>query len=57
MVFKKKIDSMGRIVLPKGVRDFLGIKEEDMLDIEIKKNEIVIRKSEEEKEKLVEIWN
>lgn len=57
MVFKKKIDSMGRIVLPKGVRDFLGIKEEDMLDIEIKKNEIVIRKSEseEEKEKSVEI--
>jgi AbrB family looped-hinge helix DNA binding protein len=55
MVFKKKIDSMGRIVLPKGVRDFLGIKEEDMLDIEIKKNEIVIRKSESEEEKPVEI--
>lgn len=40
----RKIDDLGRIVIPKEIRRQLGIKEGDSLEIFINEDEIVLRK-------------
>jgi AbrB family looped-hinge helix DNA binding protein len=44
MIFEKRIDSLGRIVLPKAIRDFLGFKEGDFLKIKVEDGKIIIYK-------------
>ncbi|MEE3429178.1 MAG: AbrB/MazE/SpoVT family DNA-binding domain-containing protein [Ruminococcus sp.] len=43
----KKIDDVGRVVLPKDVREELGLRINDMIKIDVEKDTIVIRKAEE----------
>ncbi|MBR2280760.1 MAG: AbrB/MazE/SpoVT family DNA-binding domain-containing protein [Ruminococcus sp.] len=43
----KKIDDVGRVVLPKDVREELGLRINDMLRIETENDRIVITKAEE----------
>ena len=39
---KRKIDSLGRIVLPKEIRRELDLKENDFLNIELKEGKIIL---------------
>lgn len=39
---KRKIDSLGRIVLPKEIRRELDLKENDFLNIELKERKIIL---------------
>lgn len=43
----KKIDDVGRVVLPKDVREELGLRINDMLKIEVENNSIIIKKADE----------
>lgn len=43
----KKIDDVGRIVLPKDIREELGIKLNEMLKIDVEDGKIVICKAED----------
>ena len=45
MKIKKQIDNLGRIVIPKFIRESLNIKTEDYLEIEILKDKIIIKKA------------
>ncbi|MBQ5397851.1 MAG: AbrB/MazE/SpoVT family DNA-binding domain-containing protein [Ruminococcus sp.] len=49
MIYKsyKKIDSLGRVHLPKDFRREIGLGENDDILIEVKENAIVITKAEE----------
>ena len=40
----RKLDDLGRIVLPKEMRTVLGIAERDMLEIYVDKNQIILQK-------------
>ena len=42
----RKVDELGRIVLPMEIRRIMGISERDALVISLNENEIVIRKYE-----------
>ncbi len=42
----RKVDELGRIVLPMEIRRIMGIAERDALVISLNENEIVIRKYE-----------
>jgi len=44
----RRIDDLGRVVIPKHMREQLGICEGDALEIEIQDGKIVITKHEEE---------
>jgi AbrB family looped-hinge helix DNA binding protein len=39
----RKLDSLGRIVIPKELRDSMGLKPEDKLEIYISGNNILLR--------------
>ncbi len=39
----RKLDSLGRIVIPKELRDSMGLKPEDKLEIYISGNDILLR--------------
>lgn len=40
----RKIDDLGRVVIPKEIRKYIGIKDGDSLEIFINKGEIILRK-------------
>jgi AbrB family transcriptional regulator, transcriptional pleiotropic regulator of transition state genes len=40
----RKIDELGRIVLPKELRDTLGVNNKDGLEIFVNENQIVLKK-------------
>lgn len=40
----RRIDSLGRIVIPKEIRRIMGIKEEDALEIFTDKNAVILKK-------------
>ena len=40
----RKLDDLGRIVIPKEIRKYIGIKEGDSLEIFVDKDEIILRK-------------
>ena len=40
-----KIDKLGRIVIPKGIREILNIEEKDILKLNLENNKIVIEKA------------
>lgn len=42
----RKVDELGRVVIPKELRDNFGIKEKDSLEIFINGNSIILRKYE-----------
>ena len=44
-VEERSIDDLGRIVIPKGIREKLGIKENNCLDIYIDGDNIIIKKA------------
>ncbi len=44
MIIIRRIDDIGRLAIPKEFRNALKIKEGQYLDIELKGNEIIIRK-------------
>ena len=44
MVFSKKIDSLGRIVIPKSIRDSVGFKDGDEIYFKIKDNKVILEK-------------
>lgn len=46
MKFIRRIDDLGRIVIPKDVRKFFGITSNDRLEIYVQEDSIVIRKVE-----------
>ncbi len=43
----KKIDDVGRVVLPKDIRDELNIRINDMLKIDVEDNRIILSKAEQ----------
>ena len=45
MKFKTKIDSFGRMVIPKKIRDDLGISKGSEIEIDSKDNKIIIKTS------------
>ncbi len=49
--FEKKIDNLGRIVIPKSIRDFCGIELNDELILIPCENGVLITKKEESKDK------
>ena len=44
MVFSKKIDSLGRIVIPKSIRDSVGFKDGDEIYFKVKDNKVILEK-------------
>ena len=42
----KKIDDVGRVVLPKDIREKLGLRLNDMIKIDVENDRIVITKAE-----------
>ncbi len=42
----KKIDDVGRVVLPKDIRDELGLSINEMLKLDVENNRIIITKAE-----------
>ena len=40
----RKLDALGRIVLPKEIRESMNIKESDNLEIYVSESEIILRK-------------
>ena len=46
----RRVDDLGRIVIPRGIRRILGIKESDPMEIFINGEDIIIRKYKEESE-------
>lgn len=46
----RRIDDLGRIVIPRGIRRTLDIKESDPMEIFIDGEDIIIRKYKEESE-------
>ncbi|WP_456329962.1 AbrB/MazE/SpoVT family DNA-binding domain-containing protein [Archaeoglobus sp.] len=51
---RAKVDKYGRILLPKDIRDELGLRENDELTIEVREDEIVIRVLRDNLEKRVD---
>lgn len=45
MKIKKQIDELGRIHIPKIIRENLNIKSNDILEIEILEDKIIIKKA------------
>ena len=43
----RKIDKLGRIVIPKDVRNTLSLKAEDSIEIMVENNSVILKKSEE----------
>jgi AbrB family looped-hinge helix DNA binding protein len=48
----RKIDRLGRLVIPKEMRDELGIKNGDKVKIELKGNKIIVTKYEKCEDRL-----
>ena len=48
LYINKKIDSLGRIVIPKEIRKKLHIIENENLDISLDDNQVIIKKSSED---------
>lgn len=46
---KRKVDELGRIVIPKNIRNELGIVEKDFLEILKINNKIILKKTRERK--------
>ena len=46
----RKVDNLGRILIPREIRRILGIKEFDPMEIFINGEDIIIRKYKEESE-------
>lgn len=46
--YKRRVDDLGRVVIPKEFRKNMGIKKGDMLDVYIFNDEIVITKTKKE---------
>ena len=46
----RRVDDLGRIVIPRGIRRILSIKESDPMEIFINGEDIIIRKYKEESE-------
>ncbi len=44
-ITKRKLDELGRVVLPREVRDKLGVQARDVVDISFRDNAIIIEKS------------
>lgn len=42
----KKIDDVGRVVLPKDIREKLGLRLNDMIKIDVQNDSIIITKAE-----------
>ena len=40
----RRIDTLGRVVIPKEIRDYLAIKTDDCLDISVEKDYIILKK-------------
>lgn len=45
--FVKKIDEMGRVVIPKDIRNVLGVKNLDSIEFSLEDGYVTIRKFEE----------
>lgn len=46
-MIRRKIDNLGRVVIPKGLRDQMGLMDGDMLSMEWDGEELHVRKYEE----------
>ena len=47
MAIERKVDNLGRVVLPKEMRDSLGIEEDEKVSIEKEGNKIIIKNCKE----------
>ena len=45
-MISRRVDSMGRVVIPQEMRDKLGISHDTLMDISLKGNKIELKKSE-----------
>ncbi len=50
MNIERRVDELGRIVIPIDARNQLGIKEKDLLSINVEGKKITLEKVKEEKE-------
>jgi transcriptional pleiotropic regulator of transition state genes len=44
--FLKRVDNLGRMVLPGDLREQLGIQEGDLLDVQVERGRLVLTKAE-----------
>lgn len=42
MLYQTTVSSKGQIVLPKGIRDILGLEESDVMNVSMKKGRIIL---------------
>ncbi len=50
MIIKREISEKGQIVIPKDIREYLGLKEREKVIFEIKNNEVVLKKEQTSEE-------
>lgn len=43
----RKVDELGRIVIPSEIRKHLGIEQDTILEVELCNNDVIIRKAED----------
>ncbi len=57
MIIRREIGEKGQVVIPKDIREFLGLKEREEVVFEVKGNEVIIRKKEDSREILKDFLN
>lgn len=45
-MYTRAIDELGRVVIPREIRDKMGVKEKENLEVEYKDGEVIMRKEE-----------
>ena len=53
---KSKVDGYGRVLIPKEVRNKLNLCEGDIVEISVKGQDLILRKSNVDLERRVQVW-
>lgn len=54
MIIRREIGEKGQVVIPKDIREFLGLKEREEIVFEVRGEEVVLKKKRDPKEILKE---
>lgn len=57
MIIKREIGEKGQVVIPKDIREFLGLKEREKIVFEVKDKEVIIKKEQDPEEFLKDFFN